>query len=359
MARRAAPNTPGAAWKLIKFLYHRHRRADHPGRRHRQRPHHQGRARPRPRWGSPRTRTSRPFLQVFKNPPHHHHSGQAVTAGRLPHRLRSLRGEVAERLRSRPEGRSRRRRQAEQRRAHAGAVTVMATQLHLAPTPLRARLRRNRLRVLLFLAPGLIGFAVFLISPLVMTVWLCLHQLQHDLPGPLRRPAQLPLSAGRRPADLARDPQHRLAGGRHGAGAGALRPRRGHGHRPPQGRGERLPHPVLIRPRWPRRSLATVAFVCPHVQPQLRPGEPDPGPARHPRTAVVQLAGLVQTGLSRCSPCGQRHHDGDLPGGPAGGARRTVRGRRTSTAPAPGTASATSPCPRSHRSCCSTDRSPG
>ncbi|MFC1443603.1 sugar ABC transporter permease [Streptacidiphilus sp. N1-10] len=42
-----------------------------------------------------------------------------------------------------------------------------------APAPaLRARHRRNRLRVLLFLAPGLVGFAVFLVYPLVMTVWL-------------------------------------------------------------------------------------------------------------------------------------------------------------------------------------------
>src|SRR3954470_22107500 len=51
-------------------------------------------------------------------------------------------------------------------------ATHQLTRLPLTTAPLKARLRRNRLRVLLFLAPGLVGFAVFLVYPLVMTVWL-------------------------------------------------------------------------------------------------------------------------------------------------------------------------------------------
>lgn len=51
-------------------------------------------------------------------------------------------------------------------------ATHQVAQLPLTTAPLRARLRRSRLRVLLFLAPGLVGFAVFLVYPLVMTVWL-------------------------------------------------------------------------------------------------------------------------------------------------------------------------------------------
>ena len=50
--------------------------------------------------------------------------------------------------------------------------THLVTERPFAPAPLRARRRRGRLRVLLFLAPGLVGFGVFLIYPLVMTVWL-------------------------------------------------------------------------------------------------------------------------------------------------------------------------------------------
>jgi multiple sugar transport system permease protein len=56
-------------------------------------------------------------------------------------------------------------------------TTLSATERSLGTpgarsAPLRARQRHNRLRVLLFLSPGLVGFGVFLIYPLVMTVWL-------------------------------------------------------------------------------------------------------------------------------------------------------------------------------------------
>jgi multiple sugar transport system permease protein len=47
-----------------------------------------------------------------------------------------------------------------------------ADALFADPPALRTRRRRNRLRVLLYLSPGLVGFAVFLVYPLAMTVWL-------------------------------------------------------------------------------------------------------------------------------------------------------------------------------------------
>ena len=50
--------------------------------------------------------------------------------------------------------------------------THSVTERSLNTAPIRARSRRNRRYVLLFLSPGLIGFAVFLIYPLIMTVWL-------------------------------------------------------------------------------------------------------------------------------------------------------------------------------------------
>ena len=40
------------------------------------------------------------------------------------------------------------------------------------PQPVRAKRRRTRIRILLFLSPWILGFTVFLAYPLIMTVWL-------------------------------------------------------------------------------------------------------------------------------------------------------------------------------------------
>ena len=93
-------------------------------------------------------------------------------------------------------------------------------------------------------------------------------------------------------------------------------------------------------PRWPSRSCST----------RHRPGQRHPGQARPARAGLVQRPGLVQAGADPARAVGHRRPDGDLHGRAARRARRSSTRRPSSTAPAPGSGSATSRCPTSRRS---------
>ena len=182
---------------------------------------------------------------------------------------------------------------------------------------------RRRLIVLAFLSPWIVGFAIFFGYPLVMIGVSLLHALRPPQPTALDRSRELPLSARRRPRDL--------AGGRNtlwfiavavplqvlfafGIAVMLTRAKAGVG----------VFRTVFYLPALVPPVAATLGFVY-LLNPATGPVNTHPRQARDRRAAVVQRPGMGEAVAGDAGPVGDRQHDGHLP---RGGARRPAASLR-------------------------------